>query len=498
MRSVKFIKSLLVLPILFTLIGFLFVSKANAAALIQVSDTVSTSRPSASATLSASLVGGSVVTSAVIGDKGDMYLASDSAVLYPDLGETFEKLTVASQSASGIPITSQKMVYFTTGVANAHHTGSALIVNITATHTINFTPNAAIPSGGHIILTFPTTSANTASPSATGFSFNGFNTAAIGTVIRCYPTTACGGTGQSVSGNIITLTTTGAISVPIYISVGCNGTLSATGACGTPNPVLINPTVSANQCSGATCTAGATNDIWKIGIQTTDASNSFLDYAKALVATIESVQVQAQVEPTMTFSITGINDATNFNAGSVTQCGSEVTNTGINSTATSINLGILTPAQINKAGQTLTVTTNQAFGYSILATSSGSLINAASGIAIPDANGGSLTSNLLPAPATIALGTPAFGISPCGVDVPSTPNWGGSGVTLSSGARLANPWNAAGGSFAMTLASYSGGPSAGTAATHGLTVVRYGAAISTLTASGLYTTTLTYTATPSF
>jgi hypothetical protein len=502
-RSIEFTKGLLALSLLLILAGFLFVPKTHAASLIDVSDTVTTSRPSAAATISANLVSGA--TAAQIGDRGDMYLASDSAIIYPDLGETFEKIVVASNSASNVPVPGHKMVYFTTAFGSNHHVGDALIVNITATHTINFTPNAAIPSGGHIILTFPTTSANTASPSATGFSFNGFNTGNIGTVIRCYPATACGGTGQSVAGNTITLTTTGAISVPVFISVGCNGTLSATGACGTPSPVLINPTVLVNQCSGQTCTAGATNDIWKIGIQTTDASSSFLDFAKALVATIQSVQVQAQVEPTLTFSITGMNDATNYTTGSSTNCGSESTNTGINSTATSINFGILTPAQINRAGQILTVTTNQAFGYDIVATSSGRLINAASGISLPDANGGSgLTSNLLPAPAAMVAGTAAFGISPCGNDVAGVTgiSWGPTGTIAGGTALLANPWNSAGNSFGMALANYTGGPSdgftGGGAGHHGVTVVRYGAAIGTTTASGLYTTVLTYTATPSF
>ena len=496
------IKKLLFVPLLLLLVGVIFAPKAHAASLIDVSDTITTSRPSAAATLSANLA--TTATAAVIGDRGDMYLASDSAILYPDLGETFEKLTVASQSASGVPIVSQKVVYFTTAPSYTHHAGDALIVNITATHLINFTPNAAIPSGGHIILTFPTTSANTASPSATGFSFNGFATGSIGTVIRCYPATACGGSGQLVSGNTITLTTTGSISVPVFISVGCNGTLSATGYCGTPNPILINPTVSPGQCSGATCTAGNANgnDIWKIAIQTTDASSSFLDSGKASVATIQSVQVQAQIEPTLTFAITGLTNANNYNTIGGAQCGSEASNTGIDSTATSVNLGILNAAQISRAGQSLTVTTNQAFGYDILATSSGRFINAASGISLPDANGGNgLTSNILPAPAGMVAGTAAFGISPCGNDVPtSSPNWGGAGTIGNGGggALLANPWNSAGNSYEMTLANYTGGPSAGTNTTHGVTVVRYGAAIGTTTASGLYTTTLTYTATPSF
>jgi len=493
------IKRLLFIPLFLLLIGVYFAPKAHAASLIDVSDTITTSRPSSAATLSANLIGGSVVTSAVIGDKGDMFLASDSALIYPDIGETFERLTVASQSASGVPIVSQKLVYFTTAVANSHHIGDALIVPITATHTIQFSVASGIPNGGHIIITFPTVS-NIASPSATGFSFNGL---AIGNV-KCYPTTACGGAGQSVTGNTITLTTTSAITAvggPVYIAIGCNGAMSS-GICpaGNAAPVLINPTVSSTQCAGQTCTAGATNDVWKITIQTTDASNGYLDYGRAQVATIESVQVQAQVEPTLTFSITGMNDATNFTTGAST-CGSESTNSGIAATATSVNFGIVSPAITDRVGQKMTVTTNQAFGYDLLATSSGSLINPGSGIAFPDANGGPLTSNTAPAPAAITAGATAFGISPCGNDVAGSGiSWGPTGTIAAGTALLANPWNLPGKSYEMPLAIYSGGPSNGLdgAGNHGVTVVRYGAAVSSTWASGIYITTLTYMAVPSF
>ena len=484
--------------VLFLLIaGTFFTSKASASSLTQASDTITTSRPSAAATLSANLTSSS--TAAEIGDKGDIFLASDSAILSADTGETLEKVTVASMSATGVPIPSQKMVYFTTATANSHHVGDVVIVNITATHLIKFNTNAAVPSGGHIILTFPTTSANTASPSATGFSFNGLSSGNMSTYVQCNPSNACGGSSQSVSGNTITLTTTGAVSGTVYISVGCQSGVSSSGICTTPSPLLINPTVSSTQCSGSTCTAGATNDVWKITVQTTDTNSVTLDSARVIVGTIESVQVQAQVEPTLTFAITGLANTTNYNT-TVSQCGSEASNTGIDSTATTVNLGILNNAQINRAAQTLTVTTNEAFGYTVTASSSGRLISPASGLYLPDANGGSgLTTNLLPAPAAMTAATPAFGISPCGVDVPtSSPNWGGTGQTVASGALFANPWNSAGNAYAMTLASYTGGPSNGTTATHGVTLVRYGATVAGTTASGVYTTTLTYTATPSF
>jgi len=496
------IKRLLSIPLFLLLIGVFIAPKAHAASLIDVSDQVSTSRPSSAATLSANLAVGA--TAAIIGDKGDMFLASDAAILSNDTGETREILTVASQSASGVPIPSQKEVYFTTTAGYTHHTGDVVIVNITATHLISFTTNAAIPAGGHIILTFPTVGNNTiASPSATGFNFWNLNSGTLSTYVQCNPAAACGGAAQTVSGNTITLTTTGAVSGLVWVSVGCKTGLAATGICTNPTPLLINPTVSSVECSGITCQAGQTglaNDIWKINIQTTDASNGFLDNGRATVATIQSVQVQAQVEPTMTFTITGLQTTDNYNTIGGTNCGSESPNVGINATATSVNLGILNTSQISHSGQSLTLTTNQAFGYDIFATSSGRFINAASGIYFADANQntGPLTSNAAPAPAAMpSAGTAAvFGINPCGQDVPSSnPNWGSG---LVSAAYFANPWNGPGNGYAMPLAIYSGGPSAGTKTTHGLTVVRFAATIMGTTASGLYTTTVTYTAVPSF
>jgi len=418
-------------------------------------------------------------------------LASDSAVIYADTGETMNSgINVASMSATGIPSATNRMVYFTNTVSNAHHRGDALIVNITATHTIKFTTSSIIPASGKIILTFPgSVSANTASPSATTFSFNGmaasnptdvkWNGVTCSSVAVAWPSITCTTSGSTAGGTAIT------------VLIGCT---TGTTSCTVFAPRLINPTKSA--------TAGSA-DAWQLLIQTQDNSSIGLDSSKAIIATVESVQVQAIVEPTLTFTIAGLGTATNYNA-TVSQCGSETSNSGIGSTATFVNLGDLGKGQINDAAQTLTVVTNAANGYAITSTSSGHFINPGNGFFISDANVGnpsgnnSLSANDTPIPAVMAAGTPAFGISPCGADVPtSTPNWGGTGQTVAGGARFSNPWNTGTNGFYATIASYTGGTVNGDA-THGTTLVRYAATVAGTTPPGAYSTVLTYVATPTF
>jgi hypothetical protein len=481
---IKFLGKVFILGLFLFFIGFFFVPTMNAASLSSVSDTISTSRPSSATplTLDQAATAGQVQ----IFDNSSMYLASDSAVIYADTGETMNSgINVASMSATGIPSATNRMVYFTNTVSNAHHRGDALIVNITATHTIKFTTSSIIPASGKIILTFPgSVSANTASPSATTFSFNGmaasnptdvkWNGVTCSSVAVAWPSITCTATSQVTGGTAIT------------VLIGCT---TGTTSCTVFAPRLINPTSSTSTSA----------DIWQLLIQTQDNNSVTLDSSKAIIAIEESVQVQGTVEPTLTFTIAGLGTATNYNT-TVSQCGSETSNSGIGSTATFVNLGDLGQSQINDAAQTLTVTTNAANGYAITSTSSGRFINPGNGFWLPDANGGNgLTSNDTPIPAVMAAGTPAFGISPCGADVPtSTPNWGGTGQTVAGGARFSNPWNTGTNGFYATIASYTGGSVAGTAGTHGVTLIRYAAAVSSTTPPGVYSTILTYVATPTF
>lgn len=478
------IRKQLIFTSLILIFGFFFTSKVNAASLASVSDTITTSRPSASAPLNADQAASATQISVV--DNGSIYLASDSAVLQADTGQTLELVNVASMSAQITGTPNTRNVYFTSAITNTHHKGTAVLVPVTATHTIKFTTVSNVPNGGKIVITFPGSGVNTASPSASTFSFNGM-TASGPTDVLCFPTTACSGAAITVSAPTITLTTGAAQSgaTTIYVLIGC--TAQSSGVCTTFAPRLINPTKTA---------AAGTADTWKITVKTQDASLIDLDTAKAVIATVDAVQVQGTVDAYITFSIAGRNNGTSA-------C-SDTTNpgAGLDATATFVNLGALVSSAINISAQRLTVDTNGSGGYSITATSSGRFINPASGFWIANANGGNgLTANdatngTAPAPGFFTVGTPAFGIHPClvaGSYAPTIPaGWSTGATGGGAGAKYSNPWNTGTNGFYASIASYSG-PAAASQ-----TDVEYAATVGATTPAGIYSNYFTYVATPIF
>jgi hypothetical protein len=500
----EFIKKLLFIPLLLLLVGLFFAPQAHAA-LSSVSDTISTSRPSAAAPIVGNIGAGSVSQVNFI-DNGSMFLASDSATLQSDTGQLQDIMVVASMSAQQVGPPVQKTLYFSKTITNAHHDRTAVVDAITATHMIELTPGTAIPTNGKIVITFPGAGSNTASPSATGFSFNNLQPGGV----ICLPTTACNGAVVSITGsNTITVQTSAPQSGAIYIGIGCTGTISVTngyGTCSTYASALINPTVSSN----GTCTGNPTvcaADIWKLQVQTQDAGGNALETSRIAIGTVNAVQVYAYVEPTLTFSIAGLNTTDNWGA-KATSCGNETINTGIPTSATVVNFGSLNNGNFSKAAQVLTVSTNGPTGYDVTATSSGHLINTATGSWLPDANqntvagsGNGLTNNDVPLPypillgGTTASGSAFFGISACGNDAPAF--WGGS-THISINSNFSNPWNTGSNGYVATLATSTASNINGTDTTHGVTVVRYAASIAPSTPAGLYTTALTYVATANF
>lgn len=470
----KLFNKLAVTILFLLLIGFFAVPKAHAT-LSNISDTITTSRPSAAAALSAGIKAND--TQAQISDNSlNMFLASDSAVIYPDTGETIDTgKNVASMSAVGIPSGGNRYVYLN-GLcpgpgcfASIHHAPEALIVNVTAMHTISFTTSTAVPGGGTIVLTFPGTGSNTASPSATGFSFNGmaasspsdvkFNGVTCSSVTVAAPSITCTSNGSGVSAG-----------ATVTVLIGCT---SATGAtCNTQAPRLINPLKSS---------AAGTADLWKIQLQVANTNN---DTAKITIGTIESVQVQATVDPTLTFAISAVSGAVNNgNTGCST---TDTVNSGIVSTPTSVNLGLLNTTTINIAAQLITVSTNGRWGYALTATSSGHLMDPTSGFSIRDSG---------VSPARIAAQNPWFGIHPCGADVSTSGmSWGSSNVAGDVNTYFGWPTPTA----QLKLAALTTGPVGVSGSTAGLTSVEYAGAVDVSVPAGLYFSTITYTATPTF
>lgn len=483
--------------ILLLLIGGFSTSKAMAASsFAALSDTITTSRPSSSAPLYADQLAGA--TSAQVidvpGASTAQFLASDSAVLYSDTGQALSTVTVSSMSAqfSGPP--NYRYVYFTStpNPNNAHHKGTALFAPITATHQIKFITSQAIPgTTGQIVISFPSIGANNfASPSATTFSFNGEAAAPADTT--CYnvsDSVTCGGT-VAMSGNNTYTFTVGATGIPagktVIVNLGCTGQTS--GVCTTFSSRIVNPTKSNS-------TAGA-SDTWKIYVSTTDGTNT-KDSGSVRIATVEAVQVQATVEPTITFTITGGYSNGNNATSIYGSCGNIVQNSGITDTATFVDLGLVGPGQVNLALQKLSVATNGGSGYAIIATSSGRFINPSNGVWITDANGGNgLSANDSPVPAVIAAGTPDFGIHACGPrSNVNTDQWVNAGTQngTSGTAKFSNPWNTGVGGFYATIANYSGVPVPSED-----TAIVYGVAVSSTTPPGLYSNYFTYVATAIF
>jgi hypothetical protein len=495
---------LFLLSVLVILFGLFFGSQNHAFAIASVSDTLSTSRPSAAAPLDAAQAPNDAFVTvkdlpATLNNSA-LWMASDSAFLMPNVLQIGQSAIVASMSAANTPGANERRVYFTSGVSNVHSAGTIMITPVTSVHTIKFTTQAALSAGYKIQIVFPGTGTNSASPSATGFAFN--NEIAQPTDVTCRDITAgtdCTAAPTDYSSNQLNSYTisvgtgvTIATGHVVVLNIGCTARDATTGICTAAAPRLVNPTKGTGYLGLGTGTA----DNWKIQVSILDTGSNPIETTKTVAATVESVQVQGIIEPYITFSIAGVPNGTTINnAGNNPGCTSntDVTNTGIDSSSTFVNMGAM-GAGISIAAQNLTITTNGTGGYVLTATSSGQFINPATGFAFLDANisQGGLTANDAPAAGFITAGNTSFGIHACGTDAMAAWNTGTTGG--GANAKYANPWNTGAHNYYATLASYG----AGIPPSSRKTTVEYEATAATNVPAGTYTTALTYVATPAF
>lgn len=482
------------------------------AAITGAKDTISTSRPSPSTPLNAAIA--SIDTQATVYNNGSRFLASDSAKVIRQLPTPLvrdQSTIIASQSAN------LATVFFGEQAGAVGHAGAdVLFVPITAMHTVEFTVGTQIPVSGIFQLTFPTLSAgdadNDASPSATTFQFNNIISGGAGPVEVWNVTdnaeitanvTLAETEPSAGSGGLLTFTLDGATDVDlgdqVRIFIGC--TASTAAACTTQAPRLINPT--------KTATLG-TGDSWKIKINTFNAASTPLENTTIGIATIESVTVRATVDPTLSFTITGIDTGQPVNTGNTTGCLQvETTNSGINSTSNEVNLGTLgsSPAVdvkvSNIAAQRIDISTNGGTGYALTATSSSSLLNPESGFFL----------NASTTPSSWPVQTQFFGLHACGQDVPTNYTESGAGGSINCETK---PTGSAGttecryawptdtqfiSSTPLSIASDASGPiGAGSvdATGDGSVSISYAAGIDVSVPPGEYRSVITYIATPSF
>lgn len=446
-----------------------------AATLTSISDTISTSRPSAASPLS---VDNSGIPQLSIYNNGSRYLASDSAKIM--------KTATGANVATGLVVASQSAaltaVYFTANVSSGLNGADVLIVNNTAFHKIQFTITNPVPASGKIVLTFPGAGSTAASPSASTISFNGLTSGNAGSNISykldgtrtctftvAAPAITCAvDAGGSLAGGTV-----------ITFLIGCTDGSTNETTCTTQAPRFINPTKTAN---------AGTADVWKINVVTQTSGAINIDTGTTAIGTVESVEVRATVDSTFTFTIAGLANATAINTNNATGCtNTENTSSGIDSTATIVSLGSLPVSSgvaPNISAQTITITTNAINGYTLTATSSGHLQDNSSGFAIADST----------TPAVFPAATPWFGIHACGADI-NTGTWGTVSTTTTRGGTAKYGWPTQ--TTSVSLASASTGPVTGTGG-KGITSVEYAGAVDATVPSGNYATSINYVATPIF
>jgi hypothetical protein len=445
--------------------------------LINARDIISTSRPSAIATLG---VGASTnSTQLILGNmstNNSRYITGDSAYLVGGPG-TNEVVNIASMSAI---VGNTAVLYLTSPTTQSHNVGATAMMAATAQHQIFL--RTVNPANGSIQITFPIgNTVNQSYPSLNGFSFNGLASAQLSASFTP-PGPTCNWAVTAASGLVQCNLGTG-ITGPtdVIINIGLT----------TTNPVLVNP---------AKTNSVGSQDAWTIRIKTADTNGAERDSAKVRVATIEGVEVYATVDPYINFIIGGIPNNQAVNIGNTGCLNTETINTGISSGPSEVNLGVLGAAQVNLSAQLLTIATNGEGGFALTATTSGHLRDSAIGYWLPDAQG-TPTSNNTPPPLTIPHGTPKFGIRPCGQDgyYTATPGdvWGTEPCSADGGCKFANP----AATYYYTLAQDTTGP-IGSGSTDGggdgLITMEYAATINNLVPAGQYRTTVTYVATATF
>lgn len=482
----------------------IFLSKQTFA-FSNVSDTLTTSRPSASSPLNANAI--SSDTQLTIFNNSSRFLASDSAKIVNSSSnaQISGGLNIASQSG-GLTIVS---LGNTVG-ASAVHGIDVLLMPITAVHVVKLVPSYQINASDTLTINFPALAAgdanNSASASASTFQLNGLSSSNIkvennGVDVSANYTYTISNPSPGSPPTITLTQTAGTVAVGDVLKIYLGCTTISGSACTAQQPRIINPTKSASLGTG---------DQWKITIL---QGGSATDTVTISIATIESVTIHASIEPSLSFTIAGINSGAAINMGN-SGCGLATTlNSGINSSENDVNLGLVQQtaaaggALTNTAGQKLSVSTNGANGYSLTATASSALLNPATGFFFHSSTSPTNFSNSTMTPAHF------YGLHPCGPDVNTSWIEGGAsggstcGMVAGPDGGTANEcfwaWPSANTQTSIspiTIATAAVGPigSGNGTAGSGITSVVYSAGADVTVPPGNYRTVITYTATPMF
>ena len=340
-------------------------------------------------------------------------------------------------------------------ITSASDTLSSSAPSAASNHTIAFTTPNGLVVGQTIQLTFPAGfTLGSVGEDDTDILVNGLSSSTAASA-------AAGVWGVSVSGQVVTFETPTdsgvASATPITIRIGTNAVSFGTGTNRITNPSATTTTY------------------------TIDIGGSMSDSGQVRVAIVDQVVVSANVDTSLTFTVSGVNSSSTVNGSPTTTIATSTSNT--------LPFGTLPIGVSRTLAHDLAVTTNAAVGYTVTVEQTGDL-QSTTGATIDGFIDGSdtVTPSAWQTPATLIANPDTYG------------HWGFTSTdfdTIRSADFSSNTWVS--GSTTPIVIMGNTGPADGTTAGIGAARIGYQVQISALQEAGDdYTTTLRYIATPTF
>lgn len=398
--------------------------------------------------------------------------------------KSFAKLSLIFFLAAqfyGVALISPKKAWTVANLQNAKDTLSdSRPSNAYTQHTFYFQTTTAIPASGKIVIDLPSAFDLTTSHTYADMTLKYDDDPAIGSPVTCTLGTS---PGAGVVGVAVD-TTEEKITFTLASSGDCAGITSSMyvqatvgdGASGGSDDIA-NPAKSAGQ---------GVADTYVISYETQDSSSVTLDTATVRVAIIDAVTITAEVQATLSCSVSGVSSGTNFNS-----LGNSYGTAGFATTPLYIPFGILNSSASSQSGQLLKVSTNGTNGfyfavkqYGDLTSSGGDTINTfKDGVQQDNSSPASWASPTATAGSPDTYGHMGYGTTDTSLD---DLNGSGSSDRFSSAkfAGLSTTYEA--------VLSHSG-PADGTGSdTNGQAYVVYRIEISGLQEAGSYSNTISY------
>ena len=340
-------------------------------------------------------------------------------------------------------------------ITSASDTLSSSAPSLAANHTILFTTPNGLAIGQTIELTF-----------AGGFTMTSIIEDDVDILFNGVSSSTAAAAGVNTwgvarVGNVITFTTPTnngvASATPVTIRIGNHAVTSGTGV-----NQIINPS--------STTTSYAI-----------DIGGTMTDTGQVRVAIVDQVTVSANVDTSLTFTVSGVASGSTVN--------SSPTTTSTTTTSYSLPFGTLVQNQSRVLAHDLTIITNASQGYTVTVEQTGALQSTTGAIIDGFINGSNtVTPTAWQGPSALIADTATFG------------HWGltsTDGTTTRSLQFGANQW-VSGSTTPIVIMGHTG-PADGSTAGVGSARIGYQAQISALQEAGDdYTTTLRYIATPTF